>query len=184
MKSMAGALALVLVATICLAQEVAPPQRTISWDQDTIARFRDQFLSQLRSLADFAGRPCPAGDTPVDRRTQKLRGTALRVLSSMQPAANATEIAKNNLSLYRQYPAFEGRYELTDWPAADALVQMGSLAYPAIYSRLGDPCSELDIALIVHIVLNVDGRELGAHRMKIKLREYGSPDERPFTRTF
>ncbi len=153
--------------TACHAQEGA------TWNTDSIARFKEVVMPQVDSLGAFASLESHRAATTDANQEQRTRALALKALSEIRIHSHAADIARNNLSLYRPALAFEGRYELSDWPGADALAKMGSNAYPAIFSRLSNPCSELEIALAVHIVLRIDGRELGICRLKMKQRDVG-----------
>jgi len=175
-------LALPIIA--CVAEETptrsdATHRKTTAFTQEDIAAFRDEYSHGSDLLGAFI-----KGSPPILRTREEMaeerrlgRGFALRVLGQARVVERRSDIVRNLTYYYPGSAWNEGRYALTDFPAVDALVKMGSHAYDALYSRLGEPCSELDIALIVHIVLNVDGRELGICRLKIKQRGQGAEED-------
>ncbi len=165
-------LAAVLVARAS-AQGIPSDERNPAWDQSSIALWTPRIISQLHSLTAFAGRACPPGNSPEEYQAKKERSGALHVLRDVVTTIRPTVIAKNNLAFYHRHVLHaEGRYELTDWPAADTLVTIGSRSYPAIFERMEDHCDELDVRLLAQIFASIDGRELAIQRLKIYQREH------------
>ena len=179
MRIIAVFVLLLAVSTIPNAssgQSRAPDNPPLAWDQGSIALWCDRFLPELDSLAAFAGRKNPESDSPADKQLRHERAGALKAIGSIESVLGSVrtqDIVDKNLTFYsRLVIATEGRYALTDWPGADALVRMGSRAYPAIFNRMNDACDELEIRVLAQIIINIDGRELAAHRLKIRQRDY------------
>ena len=164
-----------------VAQRKSFVQKTKDFTEEDIVEFRRAYEHGTEMLRTFIKGDTPESPEETAAAVMRGRSFALRVLGETH-AVNQRNVVIRNLAVYSPTARFEGGYSLTAWPAADALVQMGSRSYDAIYSRLGDPCNELDIALIVHIVLNIDGRELGVCRLKIKEREIAKDDTSPFAK--
>lgn len=181
-------LAVIVVPTVFADEPPAQPktllQKTKDFTEKDIVEFRRAYEHGTAMLATFirGNSLFPKSREEAAAELVAGRAFALRVTGQTRAVERASDVARN-LSYYAPNVAWrEGRYVLTDWPAADALVQMGSHAYDAIYARMDDPCSALDMGLLLHIVLTIDGRELGIHRLKIKQRELAADDQRPFVK--
>ena len=152
----------------------------IIWEQGSLSLWKEEYHRELQSIASFAARKPAVGDSRAAHQDRIDRVIALKVLGGMQPSVGARDIAESNLSFYyKNIAATEGRYAITDWPGADALARMGSLACPALLTRMEMPCDELDIRLLAQIFIRIDGRELATHRLKIRQREYAKLNRPP-----
>lgn len=156
-------------------------ERTKDFTEEDIVEFRRTYERGTEMLRTFIKGDTPESPEETAAAVMRGRSFALRVLGETH-AVNQRRVVIRNLIVYSPSARFEGGNGLTAWPAADALVQMGSHAYDAIYARMDEPCSALDMALILHIVLNIDGRELGIARLKIQERKLAPDDRRLFVK--
>lgn len=129
-----------------------------------------------------------AGIHRLEAQRQKTVDSLLRVAQSPQdtPEADRRKLAAvRMLGRYRAYgacgflvreieyssPWMDNRlHVLRDYPAARALVDIGSPSYHAILSRLSGAVSDRELRLFAFVVKLIDGKEIGLARLELSLR--------------
>lgn len=156
-----------LEAEICVAQELEQPIKNGA-DARRYARNHELAMGQLRVI--LTGNDAPKTTIVAWReyRTATLLPT-LQSLERIPPDSSLIDRAISHLTLFSTGWAGEGQYMLTDWPAADALVKIGSIVYPNLYRRLDSPCDDLELALIGWIVYSIDGTRIAPIRIEDRI---------------
>jgi len=137
--------------------------------------------SAMGNLTALLRKPPP--DDPGDARSENVlvRAPALQLLGEHR-AGYAAELILNNLMVW-------GSDHLTDrhepkesrhWPATRSLVQIGSPAIPELFQYLEKPRERMELLLVAHIFLEIDGAELAQTRLRIEMdRRRANLDELP-----
>jgi hypothetical protein len=58
-------------------------------------------------------------------------------------------------------------HPLNKYPAAKALVSIGSASFPAINRRLAHPVTDRQLAILAWVIYLIDGEELGKYRLDL-----------------
>ncbi len=109
-------------------------------------------------------------DTPERLETRDLRGQAVTVLRQLR-ASDDSETAPQ---LLRNLTLFTGGGDEPDplrgFGAAEALVELGSHAMPALLKYLHAEHTGDELRFVVFVIERIDGAELGRTRVQLELR--------------
>jgi hypothetical protein len=102
------------------------------------------------------------------------RAEAMRLLGASRDPQAAEVLSRNTT-----FKAGSRRAVLSpvgSFPAALALVEIGSPAIPALYGRLARDVPDLEIKMIAFVINEIDGSELGAFRIRELIKRRGQTE--------
>lgn len=134
---------------------------------DSLQRERQSAIQALLEVASAAVRQ------PHERYA---RTRAILLLGEYR-ALEAVKPLADQVSCSGEVPVWEP-HPLNRYPAAYALVQIGSPSIRALLDRVAQRSSEEELRIIAFVVYMIDGKELGLTRLRLALGEAAAPGPR------
>lgn len=145
---------------------VAPRIQT-GEDAKRFARANEVGLAQIVKLLSNV----PEDDDGYRNYKRTVLVPALHSLSGRpRPEDYLAETLLTRVKLYSTGVSLEGSRELPNWPAANVLIKIGSPVYPMFFDHLGQELDDLEMALMAHIMYQIDGTKIALVRLDEQLK--------------